>query len=52
LRFQQPRAEPDGTQRTGDIPGVRTKQRGALVIACLSDVRAEGIVVVQVTWLG
>lgn len=40
----------EGAAYTGPGPGLRTEHRGRLMLTFLTDVRAERIVVVQVTW--
>lgn len=42
----------DGAGFTGDPPGLRTVQRGPLMLVYLSDVRGERVVVIQVSWIG
>jgi hypothetical protein len=42
---------PEGAGHTGDVPGLQRVSRGRLILAYLSDVRGERIVIVQVTWL-
>ena len=42
----------DGAAFTGTMPGIRTEQRGMLMLTYLTDVRGERVVVVQVTWMG
>jgi hypothetical protein len=42
----------DGRAFTGDPPGLRTIQRGPLMLVYLTDVRGERVVVIQVNWLG
>ena len=40
----------DGASGTGASPGVRTERRGRLSMTCLTNVRGERIVVIQVAW--
>jgi len=40
----------DGPGFTGDPPGLRTIQRGPLMLVYLTDVRGEGVVIIQVSW--
>jgi hypothetical protein len=42
----------DGRAYEGPTPGLRTEERGRLMIEYVTDVRGERIVVVQVTWFG
>ena len=42
----------DGREFTGDPPGLRTTQRGPLMLVYLTDVRGERVVIIQVNWLG
>ncbi len=42
----------DGAEFTGDPPGLRTIQRGPLMIVYLTDVRGERVVIIQVNWAG
>ena len=42
----------DGPGFTGDPPGLRTVQRGPLMLVYLSDVRGERVVIIQVSWIG
>ena len=42
----------DGQEFTGDPPGLRTIQRGPLMLAYLTDVRGERVVIIQVNWIG
>lgn len=42
----------DGAAFAGTTPGVRTEQRGGLMLTYLTDVRGERVVIVQVTWMG
>jgi hypothetical protein len=37
---------------TGDPPGLRTTQRGPLMLVYLTDVRGERVVLLQVSWIG
>jgi hypothetical protein len=38
----------DGREFTGEPPGLRTVQRGQLMPVYLTDVRGEGMVIIQV----
>ena len=42
----------DGKAFTGDPPGLRTIQRGPLMLVYLTDVRGERVVIIQVNWIG
>jgi hypothetical protein len=42
----------DGLAFTGDPPGLRTIQRGPLMLVYLTDVRGERVVLIQVNWIG
>jgi hypothetical protein len=42
----------DGREFTGEPPGLRTIQRGPLMLVYLTDVRSERVVIVQVNWIG
>ena len=42
----------DGREFTGEPPGLRTVQRGPLMLAYLTDVRSERVVIIQVNWIG
>jgi hypothetical protein len=42
----------DGAGFTGDPPGLRTIQRGPLMLTYLTDVRGERVVLIQVNWIG
>ena len=42
----------DGPAFTGDPPGLRTIQRGPLMLVYLTDVRGERVVFIQVNWIG
>jgi hypothetical protein len=42
----------DGQAFTGDPPGLRTIQRGPLMLVYLTDVRGERVVIIQVNWIG
>ena len=42
----------DGPAFTGDPPGLRTIQRGPLMVVYLTDVRGERVVLIQVNWIG
>ena len=41
----------DGHEFTGDPPGLRTIQRGPLMLVYLTDVRGERVVIIQVNWI-
>jgi hypothetical protein len=41
----------DGREFTGEPPGLRTVQRGPLMLVCLTDVRGERVVIIQVNWI-
>jgi hypothetical protein len=41
----------DGREFTGAPPGLRTVQRGQLMLVYLTDVRGERVVIIQVNWL-
>jgi hypothetical protein len=41
----------DGRDFTGDPPGLRTVQRGQLMLVYLTDVRGERVVIIQVNWI-
>lgn len=41
----------DGREFTGDPPGLRTVQRGQLMLVYLTDVRGERVVIIQVNWI-
>lgn len=41
-----------GAAFSGTMPGVRTEQRGDLMLTYLTDIRGERVVVIQVTWMG
>ena len=41
----------DGREFTGEPPGLRTVQRGPLMLAYLTDVRGERVVIIQVNWI-
>ncbi len=41
----------DGRDFTGDPPGLRTVQRGPLMLVYLTDVRGERVVIIQVNWI-
>jgi hypothetical protein len=41
-----------GPAFTGDPPGLRTIQRGPLMLVYLTDVRGERVVLIQVNWIG
>jgi hypothetical protein len=42
----------DGPGFTGDPPGLRTIQRGPLMLVYLSDVRGQRVVIIQLSWIG
>jgi hypothetical protein len=42
----------DGREFTGKPPGLRTVQRGPLMLVYLTDVRGERVVTIQVNWIG
>ena len=42
----------DGREFTGEPPGLRTIQRGPLLLVYLTDVRSERVVIIQVNWIG
>jgi hypothetical protein len=42
----------DGPAFTGDPPGLRTIQRGPLMLVYLTDVLGERVVLIQVNWIG
>ena len=42
----------DAADFTGDPPGLRTIQRGPLMLVYLTDVRGERVVLIQVNWIG
>jgi hypothetical protein len=42
----------DGAEFTGDPPGLRTIQRGPLMLVYLTDVRGGRVVIIQVNWVG
>ena len=41
----------DGRDFTGEPPGLRTVQRGPLMLVYLTDVRGERVVIIQVNWI-
>ena len=41
----------DGQEFTGEPPGLRTIQRGQLMLVYLTDVRGERVVIIQVNWI-
>jgi hypothetical protein len=41
----------DGREFTGEPPGLRTVQRGQLMLVYLTDVRGERVVIIQVHWI-
>ena len=42
----------DGREFSGEPPGLRTVQRGPLMLVYLTDVRGERVVIIQVNWIG
>jgi hypothetical protein len=42
----------DGPAFTGDPPGLRTIQRGPLMVVYLTDVHGERVVLLQINWIG
>ena len=42
----------DGREFTGEPPGLRTVQRGPLMLVYLTDARGERVVILQVNWIG
>jgi hypothetical protein len=42
----------DGREFTGEPPGLRTVQRGPLMLVYLTDVRGERVVIIQANWIG
>ena len=42
----------DGREFTGEPPGLRTVQRGQLMLVYPTDVRGERVVILQVNWIG
>jgi len=42
----------DGPAFTGAPPGLRTIQRGPLMLVYLTDVRGQRVVLIQVNWIG
>ena len=42
----------DGREFTGEPPGLRTVQRGQLMLVYLTDVRGERVIIIQVNWIG
>ena len=42
----------DGREFTGKPPGLRTVQRGPLMLVYLTDVRGERVVTIQLNWIG
>jgi hypothetical protein len=42
----------DGPGFTGHPPGLRTIQRGPMMLVYLTDVRGERVVLIQVNWIG
>jgi hypothetical protein len=42
----------DGPTFTGDPPGLRTIQRGPLMLIYLTDVLGQRVVLIQVNWIG
>ena len=41
----------DGREFTGEPPGLRTVQRGQLMLVYLTDVRGQRVVIIQVNWI-
>jgi hypothetical protein len=41
----------DGREFTGEPPGLRTVQRGQLMLVYLTDVRGERVAIIQVNWI-
>jgi hypothetical protein len=41
----------DGREFTGEPPGLRTIQRGQLMLVYLTGVRGERVVIIQVNWI-
>ena len=41
----------NGREFTGEPPGLRTIQRGQLMLVYLTDVRGERVVIIQVNWI-
>ena len=41
----------DGQEFTGKPPGLRTIQRGRLMLVYLTDVRGERVVIIQMNWI-
>ena len=41
----------DGREFEGEPPGLRTIQRGQLMLVYLTDVRGERVVIIQVNWI-
>lgn len=41
----------DGREFTGKPPGLRTVQRGPLMLVYLTDIRSERVVIIQVNWI-
>ena len=41
----------DAREFTGEPPGLRTVQRGQLMLVYLTDVRGERVVIIQVNWI-
>ena len=42
----------DGREFTGEPPGLRTVQRGQLMLVYLTDVRGERVAILQANWIG
>ncbi len=42
----------DGPGFAGDPPGLRTAERGQLMIVYLTDVRGERVVIFRMNWIG
>ena len=41
----------DGREFTGEPPGLRTVQRGPLMLVYLTDVHGERVVIIQANWI-
>jgi hypothetical protein len=52
LAFRESMIFLDGREFTGEPPGLRTIQRGPLMLIYLTDVRGERVVIIQVNWIG
>ena len=42
----------DGREFAGEPPGLRTVQRGPLMLVYLTDIRGERVVIIQANWIG